>query len=313
MEYNIFLKLGSKKEGDEALIKRLQAALNAAGERLVTDGVFGFETDRAVRDFQSKNKLTVDGIVGFQTWNALKLGDTVTRPETNDAELAALKIKQTFLPKHCYNQSVVPKKQIVLHHTAGGPMAQGVYAGWAAKSNKVATAFVIERGGQIYQMFDENHWAWHLGVEPNDRITHFAQGLDAQSIAIELCNWGYLNKQKPRSVNERPIYRNYVFGEVPPEEVCNLGQVWRGLEYFEKYSPAQIIAASKLVKYLAEKHKIPLTGFYTPSDGWFDINQNALDGKPGLWNHTNYRTDKTDLSPQPEIIDALCKLKNIYA
>ena len=310
MNFDIHLKYGGR---DEVGVKALQRQLNDLGAHLVVDGIFGNDTLIAVKDFQSKNKLTVDGVVGFQTWSALMGGEVATRPETDDAALAALKIKQTFLPKHCYNQSVVPKKQIVLHHTAGGPLAQGVYEGWKSKANKVATAFVIERGGQIYQMFDENHWAWHLGVEPNDRVKHFAQGLDAQSIAIELCNWGWLNKQKPRSVNERPVYRNYVFGEVPKEEVCDLGQVWRGLEYFEKYSAAQIIATCKLVKYLAEKHKIPLTGFCTPSDGWFDINQNALDGKTGLWNHTNYRTDKTDLSPQPEIIDALCGLKNIYA
>lgn len=35
------------------------------------DGIFGGETERAVRDFQAENGLTVDGIVGANTWRAL--------------------------------------------------------------------------------------------------------------------------------------------------------------------------------------------------------------------------------------------------
>lgn len=311
MEYHIFLKYGTRNSEDE--IKRLQRLLNAKGYQLEVDGVFGMETDVAVRDFQGRNGLVIDGVVGFQTWSALNDLHKHGRPAINDAELAALKIKETFLPTRCYYQSVVPKKQIVLHHTAGGPAAQGVYSGWQSKSERVATAFVIERGGQIYQFFDDAHWAWHLGVQPNDCVKRFARGLDAQSIGIELCNWGYLTKITEKRVGGKNYYKTYVNSEVPSEEVCDLGQFWRGLEHFHKYSTAQIISMCKLVKYLADKYKIPLTGFYTPQDNWFDINQDALDGKPGLWNHTNYRTDKTDLSPQPEIIDALCALRNIYA
>ena len=38
------------------------------------DGIYGPETWRAVRDFQSKNGLTVDGIVGPETWAAVGYG-----------------------------------------------------------------------------------------------------------------------------------------------------------------------------------------------------------------------------------------------
>lgn len=36
-----------------------------------TDGIFGAETEAAVRQFQRTNGLTVDGVAGIKTWNAL--------------------------------------------------------------------------------------------------------------------------------------------------------------------------------------------------------------------------------------------------
>lgn len=44
----------------------------------IVDGVFGYETYRAVREFQSKNGLTVDGIVGPETLAGLGLPDAST-------------------------------------------------------------------------------------------------------------------------------------------------------------------------------------------------------------------------------------------
>jgi peptidoglycan hydrolase-like protein with peptidoglycan-binding domain len=61
------LRLGSN--GGE--VKILQVGLNAKGYGLVSDGVFGPATDRAVRQFQSNSGLQADGIVGPRTWAAL--------------------------------------------------------------------------------------------------------------------------------------------------------------------------------------------------------------------------------------------------
>lgn len=54
-------------------VKRLQEALNARGENLDTDGIFGPGTRAAVVSFQAKNGLTPDGIVGRRTSAALGL------------------------------------------------------------------------------------------------------------------------------------------------------------------------------------------------------------------------------------------------
>lgn len=64
------LKYGS--QGDE--VKKLQQQLNKNGYSLSEDGIFGANTDAAVRDYQTKNGLASDGIVGVQTRQKLEGG-----------------------------------------------------------------------------------------------------------------------------------------------------------------------------------------------------------------------------------------------
>lgn len=63
-----------------ALVRQLQGMLTTVGISLDDDGVFGNDTDAAVRAFQLWRKLRVDGIVGRKTW--LELEDCVDRKET---------------------------------------------------------------------------------------------------------------------------------------------------------------------------------------------------------------------------------------
>ena len=58
----MLLKVGST--GNK--VKELQKLLS-----LTTDGVFGIDTLKAVKNFQSKNGLVSDGIVGSRTWDVL--------------------------------------------------------------------------------------------------------------------------------------------------------------------------------------------------------------------------------------------------
>lgn len=70
------LKNGSK--GEE--VKTLQALLNAKGfkgkdgKALSVDGIFGGNSDYAVKAFQKAKGIGVDGIVGINTWNKLIKG-----------------------------------------------------------------------------------------------------------------------------------------------------------------------------------------------------------------------------------------------
>lgn len=55
-------------------VTELQKLLNQNGYNLQVDGIYGKNTQAAVRDYQQKNNLAVDGIVGKNTWGALNGG-----------------------------------------------------------------------------------------------------------------------------------------------------------------------------------------------------------------------------------------------
>ena len=60
-----------KKGASGDTVKRIQEALNNHGYGLGVDGVWGYKTDAAIRDYQQKNGLSVDGIYGVNTHNSL--------------------------------------------------------------------------------------------------------------------------------------------------------------------------------------------------------------------------------------------------
>ena len=70
---SVYLQHGS--EG--GLVEALQQALVDEGYELEVDGIFGDDTDAAVRDFQAESELDVDGIVGADTLAALGLDEVV--------------------------------------------------------------------------------------------------------------------------------------------------------------------------------------------------------------------------------------------
>ena len=72
------------RKGDQQHpVKTLQYLLRARGHTLTVDGIFGPNTDAAVRAFQQQKGLAVDGIVGPNTWSALII--TVKQGNQGDA------------------------------------------------------------------------------------------------------------------------------------------------------------------------------------------------------------------------------------
>ena len=52
-------------------VQTLQYLLRARGHTVTADGIFGPNTESAVRAFQQEKNLSIDGIVGPNTWSAL--------------------------------------------------------------------------------------------------------------------------------------------------------------------------------------------------------------------------------------------------
>ena len=67
-----------KKGSTGALVKQMQERLSTGGYYdVVIDGIFGSQTEVAIRNLQQNNSLPVDGIVGDRTWFEISKIQTV--------------------------------------------------------------------------------------------------------------------------------------------------------------------------------------------------------------------------------------------
>lgn len=206
------------------------------------------------------------------------------------------KIVQHDFTSREYNKAVYDKKQIVLHHTASGNGVNGDINWWLKDKKRIGTCILIARDGTIHQVFSSKYWAYHLGENGKD---HVSLGLryrrnDMESIGIEIDSWGGLKKKGGDWVS-------YTGKVVPKENVQEYHDGFRGYKAFEKYTPEQIESVRQLLVFWNERYNIPLSY----DEHIWDINRAALSGKPGVYTHVSYRSDKSDCHPQPELIEML--------
>ncbi len=215
-------------------------------------------------------------------------------------------IIEKILPKSQYCTEVTDKEMIVLHHTVGGD-SSSTFAYWLGSKEKVATHFLVDRNGTITKCFDEKYWAYHLYVaSPGNRITKSHKKLgneyDKKSIGIELCNLGQVSLRDGIFYD---LYKRAVY----PDKVIKI-KSYKGYEYWEKYTEAQLEAIEYLILTLCEKYpkikeKAKLQIDYSDIS---EISQEALEFKRGVVSHANLRTDKYDTAPQPQLIEMLNKI-----
>lgn len=214
-------------------------------------------------------------------------------------ELDITKIVQKRLSNDQFFQEEHPKKQIYLHHTAGGPSAVSVASYFQQKEGKVATAFVIGSDGTIVQLFSSKHWAYHLGLKPEvfaEKGVDY-KSLDKISIGIEICNYGPLAKRNG-------YFYNYVGGKMDRSQITELKSKYKGHIWWQRYTDEQIESTRQLLVYLCDTYGISKEY----ADVIFDIDKRALKGENGIFTHNSVRHDKSDIYPCPRMIEMLKNL-----
>lgn len=185
------------------------------------------------------------------------------------------------LDEAMYYQEEQPKEMIVLHHTVGGS-ARSTFNWWQSQPRHIATAYIVDRDGTAFEIFDPKYWAFHLGL----RGTGGAH--DKRSIGIEIASWGGLVSSGDKRYRNESISPQNEFGG----EYHNCNEPWRGFQYFESYAKEQIDSVMNLVNYLLDTNEIPRQ---TPADH-LSFNPELFQFK-GIIGHHHVRTAKSDVHP----------------
>jgi len=212
------------------------------------------------------------------------------------------KIVTIGFPPNQYKREEFNKSQIVLHHTVSGRGVKGDINWWLTDPKRIATCIIIGHDGVPYQMFSSRFWAWHIGVKGK-------ADLEKHSIGIEIDSWGPLYKTKkgvfyPVKYTKKGYRPDTTRSSVIAEDVIEYADGYRGFQYYEKYTQQQIETVVELARYWAKKYKISIA--YN-RDMW-DVSERALAGSPGVWSHTSFRKNKSDIHPYPPLIEALKSL-----
>jgi N-acetyl-anhydromuramyl-L-alanine amidase AmpD len=187
------------------------------------------------------------------------------------------------------------KTRVCLHHTMGRS-AESSIDYWKTQVEKVGTAYIIDRDGTVYTVFNDSFWAYQFGLRGVSARLDYEQS----TIGIELANLGPLIRRnndaffdaygKPYhgTVHIAPKpWREFGYTDPITKKTCYS----KDSQYFEPYTEAQYQSLNVLLGEIAIKHDIKLK----PSNT-LDFNLKLLDTHT-LITHANVRTDKTDLSP----------------
>lgn len=233
----------------------------------------------------ARNKYSAKGCGKLQGIIPSMTNPTLAPPEWIDSSTYRL-------PETAFFRQRVPKDLIVLHNTASST-ASSVYETWKSPANsRVATAYVVERNGKVFEMFPPDCWAYHLGMKERNP-GHYN---DRRSIGIEIVNPGPLRPDPegsdtlnwwPKNFRQPWCLASETERYVPAE--------YRGHKYFAAYTAEQERAVRDLALWLCKRFEIP---FALPPAGKRQVCDPEYFCKfRGIASHQNFRPDKFDVGP----------------
>lgn len=199
------------------------------------------------------------------------------------------------LPAKEFHGTVTPKDLIVLHFTAG-TTARSAFDTWRLRSERVATSYIVDVDGTVYEVFPPQCWAAHLGVKHTNNVH------DRRSIGIEIANVGPLQPSAadPRVLNwwpkKSPTAADFTTRFCTVDERQRyLEATYRGKAHFAAYPDVQVDAVAALVRGLCTQFDIATT--LPPLAKRFDDDLASFASYKGVCSHANFRRDKWDIGP----------------
>ncbi len=210
------------------------------------------------------------------------------------------------LPKSEYFAEPRTKSGIALHHTVCDS-ARTTLDIWRRDKTargtpqRIATAFVIDRDGTIFEAFPPAAWAWQFGLRWR-RAERIA--FEQRFIGIEITSEGGLLEHEGRLYAYDRVAPHF---EKPEIEAFDCGTPYRGYRWFDRYEPEQLDALGRLVDELCLRFAIPRVYPEQP----FLYYGPALRSFEGVIGHAMVRSDKSDPAPDPWLWHTLEQLAGL--
>lgn len=296
-------------------------------------GEYDSHTEAAVKNFQYMIGDKPTGKMSTGTYNSLcqrinMISDDI-EPEVytdinaseNESECTtdqsetynAFDIEEYLLPPNEYvstDSPVTNRDYIFLHFTAGWDNPYKVIGDWRTDTRgRIATHFVVgginianhsdTYDGKILRCIPWDRWAYHLG--------NVNAKMHKESFGIEICNFGQLTERNGK-------FFTYTGREISKEYVSDLGFEFKGHRYWHKFTEKQLDSTRSLLILLSRNGIDLKKGLVERIDKLgtqkaFEFSQDAMNGKiKGVLSHTNVSLRKTDVAPQPELIEMLKSL-----